>query len=79
MTTLSRKNVNQSAPLWFRRLETALIFLVMGAIPLIGMTKSISVDIRDDITFVILPAFVLLVRSIGVLLGERLPRITKKD
>lgn len=78
MTTFSSKNMNTSAPLWFRRLETALIFLIMGAIPLIGMTKSISVEIRDDITYVILPAIVLLIKSIGILLGERLPRTTKK-
>lgn len=65
------ENINKPAPLWFRRLETALIFLFMGAIPLVGLSKSIPETLRDDISLVILPGLVLLVRAIGIfVLGE---------
>lgn len=63
-------NMNKAAPLWFRRLETALVFLFMGMIPLIGMTKSISAPLREDISLVLLPGLVLVVKSIGIFLGE---------
>lgn len=63
-------NMNKPAPLWFRRLETALIFLFMGAIPLISLTKSVPPSLRDDISLVLLPGLVLLTKSVGVFLGE---------
>lgn len=64
------KNINRPAPLWFRRLETASVFLLMGLIPLIGMTKSIPEDTRNDLSLVLLPGLVLLIKAIGVFLGE---------
>lgn len=80
MTTISTGNTTKSAPLWFRRLETALMFLFMGAIPLVGLTKSIPETLRDDISLVILPGLVLLVRSVGIFLGETPPsEKTTKD
>ena len=63
-------NLNKPAPLWFRRLETALVFLFMGLIPLVGLTKSIPESTRDDISLVLLPGLVLLTKSIGIFLGE---------
>jgi hypothetical protein len=63
-------NLNKPAPLWFRRLETALVFLFMGAIPLIGLTKSIPESLRDDISLVLIPGLALLVKAIGIFLGE---------
>jgi len=66
-------NMNRPAPLWFRRLETALVFLFMGLIPIIGLTKSIPVDLRDDLSLVVLPGLVLLTKSIGIFLGEAPP------
>lgn len=67
-------NMNKPAPLWFRRLETALVFLLMGAIPLVGLSKSIPVALRDDISLVLLPGLVLLVKSVGIFLGEDSPK-----
>lgn len=64
------KNINKPAPLWFRRLETALVFLFMGLIPLVGLTKSIPESARDDISLVLLPGLALLVKSVGIFLGE---------
>jgi len=63
-------NMNKPAPLWFRRLETALVFLFMGMIPLIGMTKSIPASLREDLSLVLFPGLVLLVKAIGIFLGE---------
>lgn len=67
------ENFNKPAPLWFRRLETALIFLFLGLIPLIGMTKSIPEDLRNDLSLVVLPGLILLVKSIGILIGDTPP------
>lgn len=63
-------NFNKPAPLWFRRLETALIFLIMGLIPLIGLTKSIPTNLRDDLSLVLLPGVALIVKAVGIFLGE---------
>lgn len=71
-------NFNKPAPLWFRRLETALIFLFMGAIPLVGLTQSIPVNVRNDISLVLLPGLVLLTKSVGIILGEPTPEGDKK-
>lgn len=79
MPSISTENANKSAPLWFRRLETALIFLLMGAIPLVGLTKSIPETLREDIALVILPGLVLLTRAIGIFLGETPPGDKEKD
>lgn len=62
--------MNKPAPLWFRRLETALVFLFMGLIPIIGLTKSIPENLREDICLVLLPGLVLLTKSVGIFLGE---------
>jgi len=66
-------NFNKPAPLWFRRLETALVFLFMGAIPLIGMSKALTPVLRDDLTYVVLPGLVLLTKCVGIILGEPAP------
>lgn len=65
-----RNNLNKPAPLWFRRLETAVVFLLMGAIPIVGTTKSIATDLRDELSLVILPSIVLIIKTIGIFLGE---------
>lgn len=66
-------NLNKPAPLWFRRLETALIFLFMSTIPLVSMMKSISSDLRDDISLVILPGLTLLIKAIGIFFMGEVP------
>lgn len=76
---MALENVNKPAPLWFRRLETALVFLFMGAIPLIGLTKSIPAPLRDDIALVMLPGLVLFTKSVGIFLGEPSPSDDKKS
>jgi len=72
-------NMNKPAPLWFRRLETALIFLFMGAIPLVTLMKGISPDLKNDISLVILPGLTLFVKAIGIFfMGEVPPADDKK-
>ena len=63
-------NLNKPAPLWFRRLETALVFLFMGAIPIIGTVRGIPEEIKNDLTLVVLPGLVLVTKTIGIFLGE---------
>lgn len=65
------KNFNKPAPLWFRRLETAVIFLLAGAIPIIGEIRGIGENLRHDLTIVVLPAVILATRTIGLFLGEK--------
>ncbi len=64
------KNFNKPAPLWFRRLETALLFLFMGAIPIIGMVRGIPENLKSDLTLVVLPTLVLVTKTVGIFLGE---------
>lgn len=73
------KNINKPAPLWFRRLETALLFLIMGAIPILGLSKMLPIQIRDEMCFVFLPGLTLLIKAIGIGLGENPPPEEKKD
>lgn len=64
------QNHNVNAPIGWKRAETALITLLTGSIPLIGLTKSIDANLRDDLALVILPGLILLVKTFGILLGE---------
>lgn len=70
MANLHYKNAEINAPWWWKRLESALVFLFTGMIPLIGLTKSLPVDWTHDITLIVLPGLILFVKAVGIFFGE---------
>lgn len=68
--TFSPSNHNINAPWWWKRLETALVFFLTGLIPLFGLTKSFKPELTHDVTLVWLPGAILLVKTLGMMLGE---------
>ncbi len=70
MASLHYKNAEVNAPWWWKRLESALVFLLTGTIPLLGLTKSLPPEITHDLTLVVLPGMILFVKTIGIFFGE---------
>ncbi len=70
MANLHIKNAEVNAPWWWKRLESALIFLCTGLIPLIGLTKSIPPELTHDLTLIVLPGAILFIKAIGIFFGE---------
>lgn len=70
MGNFSIKNAEVNAPWWFKRLETALVFMFTGLIPLIGLSRTLSPAITHDLTLIVLPGLTLFVKSIGIFFGE---------
>lgn len=70
MPSVSLKNASVNSPWWWKRLESSLLFLIMGLIPLIGLSKSLSPELTHDLTLIYLPGIGVLVKSIGIFFGE---------
>lgn len=68
-------NTNLNAPWWWKRLESGLIYLLTGLIPLTGLSQTLSKAATHDITLIYLPGAILLVKSVGIFfMGEPNPK-----
>lgn len=59
-------NSNLNAPWWWKRLESALIFLLTSMITLVGLSKSLSPNATHDITLIYLPGAIVFIKSVGI-------------
>lgn len=53
-------------PWWWKRAENASIFLFTGAIPIVGLVEGIDPVLKQNVTLVVLPMIVLLVKAFGM-------------
>lgn len=70
MPNLHYKNAEVNAPWWWKRLESSLVFLFTGLIPLVGLSKSLPQNVTHDLTLIVLPGLILLVKTFGIFFGE---------
>lgn len=73
MATISTNNFNRNSPWWWKRIETVLMSLFMGAIPFVGYSDMVPPDIKKEICVVWLPGLAWLTKMIGVALGDSPP------
>jgi hypothetical protein len=58
------------APWWWKRAESAGIMFFTGAIPIVSLVQGIDPVIRDNLTNVFLPLSTLLVKTMGMWMGD---------
>lgn len=63
-----------SAPWWWKRAETASIFLFTGAIPIVSLIQGIDPVWRDNLATVFLPLAVLLIKTASIVMGDSAAR-----
>lgn len=70
MANIHYKNAEVNAPWWWKRLESALVFLITGLIPLVGLTRTLTPEMTHDLTLIYFPGLIILVKSVGIFFGD---------
>lgn len=73
MSNISISNISKSTPLWWQRLESSLMFVLVGMIPLIQSSSLINSHWKTETATFILPVVILVVKGFGMFLGETPP------
>jgi hypothetical protein len=59
-----------SAPWWWKRAETASIFLFTSAIPILSLIEGMNETVRLNLTQVFLPLIILGIKTAGMVMGD---------
>lgn len=66
-------------PWWWKGAENASIFLFTGAIPLVGLVEGMGPVLKQNLTLVVFPLMVLLVKSFGMLVEPSIHPTSREE
>lgn len=76
----TQSNHNMNAPWWWKRLESALLFLFAALIPLFGNSQTLPANMKHDVCTIYMPGLIILVKAVGIFfMGEPAQVIQIKD
>lgn len=66
-------------PWWWKRAENASMFLFTGAIPIIGLIEGMGPTLKQNLTLVVLPLMILLVKAFGMFVEPALQPTSREE
>lgn len=79
MANISVNNMDKNAPWWWKRLESGLIFMFTGLIPLIGLSAALPTELKNDIAMVWLPGAIVSLKTLGIMMGDSIEQTIIKN
>lgn len=66
-------------PWWWKKAENASIFLFTGAIPIVGLIEGMDPVLKQNLTLVVLPLIVLLVKAFGMFVEPSIQPTSREE